>query len=234
MRKHRIFLLIFKEMKQYCAEGDFVMAVDSGKLYEAKVLRAENVGAIWKYFIHFTGWDRKYDSWVDESLIIKRDDKVKLAKMSSTVDTKIPTKKGKKPEESSVATRSCAETTNTVDTQTSATIEAEVVSTIKDEDTKSTSKRKADTQELESLRKHRKRLALQDLVDEDDETFVAKLPIPPALKKHLVDEFGLITNQDAPGRLLQLPKPKDLNVDAIVKEFLVQRIAKVEGDSVQV
>lgn len=215
-------------MKQYCVVGDIVSAVDNGKLYDAKVLRAENVGAIWKYFVHFQKWDRKYDTWMDESMVIRHDDTAKLERMSATVDTSKPVpKKSKKGESHSTESTAAS-------SEEGAGLKTETTSSIKEEETKATSKRKADASELESLRKHRRRLAMQDLVDEDDENFVAKLAIPPVLKKHLVDEYGLITNQDAPGRLLQLPKPKELNVDAIVKEFLEQRISKLEGDAVQV
>jgi hypothetical protein len=46
-----------------------VMAVDRGVLYDAKVLQAKYVESSWQYFIHFNGWARRYDTWIEEALI---------------------------------------------------------------------------------------------------------------------------------------------------------------------
>ena len=218
----------------YCQVNEIILALDSGILYEAKVLKIENVGGISKYFIHYQGWARKYDLWADEAFIAKKGDQAKINKINSGLDgVKIKAKVEKKVAEpikvetvegaasQGISTRSENATDNTD--------EKKDVS-----DKKVVQKRKAEIQDLEALRKHRRQLLAIDLVDEDDENFVAKLPIPQILKKHLTDEWRLITNQELPGRLLMLPKVGDQTAEKIVKEFLQQRISKLNKDKVQV
>jgi len=59
--------------------GESVMAYDKGKLYEAKVLKttitANDTNC---YFIHYLGWSRKYDIWLEESHICAKSDKTKM------------------------------------------------------------------------------------------------------------------------------------------------------------
>lgn len=49
------------------AEGDLVRTLDRGKLYNAKIIR---VGADNQYFIHYQGWNKKWDRWVHASLLL--------------------------------------------------------------------------------------------------------------------------------------------------------------------
>jgi hypothetical protein len=219
-------------LKTYCDANDIVLALDNGTLYEAKVLRVQHVGGISKYFIHYQGWHRRYDSWVDEALIAKRDDTAKQAtiKAAAVHGATKAAKAGKK----GAAIKE--ENLNSEATEQEEVPAAAVQSSIHvtpAEETRS-GKRKADPNEQEALRRHRRRLLQMDLVDEDDDTYVAKLPIPPQLKKHLTDEWRTITTQDAAARLLKLPKTGDQTVERIVKAFLDQKIPKLEKDKVQV
>jgi mortality factor 4-like protein 1 len=50
------------------AEGDLVRSLDMVKLYPAKVLK---VGSDDQYFIHYQGWNKKWDKWVHASLLMK-------------------------------------------------------------------------------------------------------------------------------------------------------------------
>lgn len=49
-------------------ENENVRALDQGKLYPAKVVRC---GDAEQYFIHYHGWNKKWDKWVHASLIMK-------------------------------------------------------------------------------------------------------------------------------------------------------------------
>ena len=46
-----------------------VMALDKGTYYSAKILKAEESNGVMKYFIHFLGWNRKWDRWTDASMM---------------------------------------------------------------------------------------------------------------------------------------------------------------------
>ena len=50
------------------SEADLVRSLDMCKLYPAKVLK---VGSDDQYFIHYQGWNRKWDKWVHASLLMK-------------------------------------------------------------------------------------------------------------------------------------------------------------------
>lgn len=214
----------FRAMKQYCQANDIVLALDNNTLYEAKVLRVQNVGGTCKYFIHYQGWHRKYDTWVDESLIAKKDDVAKQSAITAGVPAGDKATKGKKGTASKEVSVKDEPVEQTDTKQPEPVVEPAA-------QTKSAGKRKADPQEQELLRKHRRRLLQMDLVDEDDDVYVAKLPIPPQLKKHLTDEWKIITSQD---RLLKLPKAGDQTVEHVVMAFLDQRVPKLEKDKVQV
>jgi len=224
-------------MKQYSQVGDIVLAVDNNHLYEAKILRAELVGT-WKYFIHYQSWGRKFDCWVDEQLIAKKEDTAKQMRIvQGSIDAALAknlTKKAKKAAETKeVEVESgVEEKTEPISTRSAQTV------TVKEEDdqTSSIGKRKVvvETAEQERIRKNKRLLHQMDLVDDDDESFVAKLPIPYPLKKHLIDEHTLIASPDAPARLLDLPKAKEQTVECIIKEFLNQKIKALEKDKVQV
>lgn len=62
--------------------NDIIFAADSGKLYEAKVLKCQQLqGDSMKYFIHYQGWHRKFDVWIDEALAAPLDDKKRIDKL---------------------------------------------------------------------------------------------------------------------------------------------------------
>ena len=48
---------------------EIVMASDRGILYEAKVLQCKYADSSWQYFIHFNGWSRRHDTWIEEAHI---------------------------------------------------------------------------------------------------------------------------------------------------------------------
>lgn len=57
---------------QQFEENELALAKDRGKLYEAKVLKAKLCNKAWKYFVHYQGWSRKYDCWIDEKDMSKK------------------------------------------------------------------------------------------------------------------------------------------------------------------
>ena len=62
-----------------------VMAADRGVLYEAKVLQSKYVESSWQYFIHFNGWARRHDTWIEEALIGLTSDTERLESIRETM-----------------------------------------------------------------------------------------------------------------------------------------------------
>jgi hypothetical protein len=256
-------------MKQYCQVNDTVLCFDCGVLYEAKVLRVEQMGALCKYFVHYKAWARKFDKWVDEPLIALKTDLAKQEKIITGVDytkekgiasAKESSKRGKKQTTDvalPVAERDECETAKTEIAAGNLDSAHDVSSGLRKRghvdardgsneapsaQPKLSSKRKIDTAEMETLKKNnneRKRLALMDIVDEDDEPITFTLTIPFPLKRHVAEEWSFIaattsSPEPTPRKLLRLPKPTELNVESILKSFLAFKIPKLEKDKVQV
>jgi hypothetical protein len=82
------------------------------------------------------------------------------------------------------------------------------------------------------VKKHLKELAMQDLADEDkDDTFCAKIPIPPSLKRCLVDEWTYVTNE--PKKLLVLPRGSGKTARDLVMQYLAWKEDKGDRDQVK-
>ena len=247
--------------------GEIVYAVDNGNVYEAKVLMVQHEGSLWKYFIHFQGWSRKFDVWVDESALAKTDDMAAIERLKDSAKLVIvTTKKGKKK----------GQALGLNDIIPGAIVEGQEG----DEDgmggaggmavdgegggngydvyngedggtgvgggkagggkrrnsgassSSSSSKKAKMVVDAATLAKQRKMIAASDMFDMEDDGDIdphTRIPIPIGLKKHLVDEWGLIT-QD-PKKLIQLPRP--INAQTVVKEYLDQKLNKVEGDQLE-
>eukprot|EP00983_Pelagomonas_calceolata_P056512 1144614-Pelagomonas_calceolata.AAC.9 len=56
------------------AIGEKVFVPHTDKYYEAKVLKSEYRGqGGWYYFLHYNGWNKKYDEWVEAVGLVKAD-----------------------------------------------------------------------------------------------------------------------------------------------------------------
>jgi mortality factor 4-like protein 1 len=237
-------------MSTTCDVGDIVFALDKGSLYEAKILKAQVFGSKVAYFIHFQGWARKFDTWIDgANCCMKGDEKnrQRLLGMEAPKDDK-GKNKGKKArskkgdsmnKDSSDAPKSPAagqapgegEAANSAaDDDTSLT---KVEKTEENTDEKPLSfvhqnKRKSEDARIADLReatKRNRKLAEQDLmIDIDDGAYTVRIEIPLPLKRHLVDEWGLITKE--PKRLMKLPKKENLTVKSIMTAYMNDKRGK--------
>jgi hypothetical protein len=75
-------------------------------------------------------------------------------------------------------------------------------------------------------RKEKRQLAEAELTVENDGSFDEKIPLHASLKKHLVDDWTLITK--VPQRLVSLPKPAHATVSSIITEFIASKTVKKE------
>lgn len=208
------------------AVGDIVLSPDQGKLYEAKILRLNVTNGVTRCFIHYQGWARKYDIWLEENMLAHKNDEADCQKLLQKAreswnpsvkkaDKETVVKIGKftvkvggdenKNESANAEDETGTEDTNGVNTRNGTNVAS------------STKKRKDNFQdETKNLRLE---LLQKDLVDEHDEVFTDKLDIPHSLKKHLVDDWTLITQHEK--RLLKLPKPSNQNIRAIIDMYLL-------------
>jgi hypothetical protein len=204
-------------------EGDAICVADRGKMYSAKVIKAAKAGNIFRYFIHFQGWAKKYDTWVDEHIICCETDiagkerlRLSLGGGSKAVGN------GKKTSVSSDM--------NGIDSVEGA--EEASSSSSSSSSTSTSIKRKVITEDhMIAAKKKRKELAQKDLIDENsgiDAEYSSKVPIPLNIKKHLVDEWSLVTGTAK--RLINLPRP--ITVANIIEEFLDQKEKKIGSEEV--
>ncbi len=229
--------------KQKFEVGDVVMAIDKGVNYKGKVLKCQTMGVLHKYFIHFLGWDRKHDIWTDESQLTSLDgDKVSKGKTPKKVESatcasglkraiKTENDASSSDEEDSSEKSSKKKRPHSSGTNSSMSCEKERDSK---ELTASSSSRtaapaKEESSGASSIKRFKKTLAGMDLVEDDDEeSYSLRVAIPTSLKRHLVDEWTLIT-QD-PRKLLVLPRPSQSTVTAIISDFLESKVtAKIDA-----
>jgi mortality factor 4-like protein 1 len=221
-------------------EGDVVQAIDKGKAYPAKILKCQRgsgsggctAGAGHKYFIHFQGWHRKYDTWIDGNSIVNPN--------SINLDQQLSQQKQQRGVSLSVMSTPVSELStggkrkgklSSVSMDTDATTEEST--SVKSEDVKATttsstsnssghSKTAATTENINAIRRQKRLLAESDLVEDDDEaTWTIKLPLPSILKRHLVDEWTLVAND--PKNLIKLPRPYLKTVRGLVDAYLEKK-----------
>lgn len=179
---------------------DVVKALDNGKLYDAKILKIQNIGSKVMYFIHFQGWAPKFDTWIHEDQVSEKSDVDRMKSLEDQISGIAPTKqsvkKNKRP------------------------LDPDAVMVVGDDggpkldDAAAKEKARADLLAAQ-FRKRRKQLSMKDMAENEDPAVSAKLNIPLGLKKHLVDEWGLITNDK---RLLKLPRP--ITVEKAIDDYV--------------
>lgn len=204
--------------KQKFAIGDTVWAVDNGKLYKSKILNLMHLDTVWKFFIHYQGWQKKYDIWMDENNLAAFTPKDK-DKLLNTIE--IGGKVAVKNKKSN--TKKNDDDNENENEKSDDIIENE--KTKKEVSTRVIVNRES----LTALKHKRKFLAGEDLVDEDcgiDTKILNKIPLPLNLKKHLVDEWSLICGAEK--RLIDLPRKMTLK--KIIEDFLGDRKEKCTDD----
>ena len=204
------------------SEGDLVWAADNGNLYLSKIIKATEVGKLRKYFIHFQGWNEKFDVWADEyNLVAQKDEAGKKKLFDSLQGIAKPTKEKKNSikneseriEHDEVHVPDILKRGRTL--MSSSSVQRKILS---DED-------------MNLAKKRRRELAEKDLIDEHcglDGIYFGKILIPLNIKKHLVDEWNLITGLEK--RLLRLPRT--ITVSDIFDEFLDEKKGKATLDVV--
>jgi hypothetical protein len=214
--------------------GEYVVALDKAQLYEAKIIKIQDLKGFRSYYIHYKGWDRKYDTWTDEEKMAKKDDPESLARLKKLGDDtkKIGSKeivdtqknfisqlqKGTKTsKKSQQSEKNDSSTTHDMDDDDA----DENYNNADDLIISSKRKYKETTGEQLDLVKKRRQLLQQDLIDEEDAVDGSKLiTIPKELKKILVEDWRGITRN--PQKLISLPLNEKMTVDSIINDFLTK------------
>mmetsp|Transcript_12480 Transcript_12480/g.37494 ORF Transcript_12480/g.37494 Transcript_12480/m.37494 type:complete len:415 (-) Transcript_12480:107-1351(-) len=149
--------------------GEVVYARDQERLYKAKVLRARNDAGVGRqYYIHFNGWNSKWDVWMPPVALMKDTPQtVKKAKELESIAKGDPPRGAKRERGAGAAGGGAADAGETSE-------EAE--------------------RRLEQGRLKRQKLKERQLF-EDSGVPQTKLPVPMDLKQLAVDDWEKITDQ---------------------------------------
>jgi mortality factor 4-like protein 1 len=214
---------------------DTVLSFDNGMLYEAKIMKIQEYGKERKYFIHYNGWARKYDMWMDEDQLADKSDPLAVERLKEAAREKLlPTGKrgktsapkqaivkiGKQKIDFETVNRGPAPASTTASNSSSAMAIAstERVERLLKE------KKSATLKGIELIsfdaKTYQKELLQKDLIDQvDDEVLVAKIKLTMTMKRHLLDDWNLIT-KEMNNRLIRLPKSYNQSLTGIFEDFL--------------
>lgn len=78
-------------------DGEKVLCFHGPLLYEAKIHKLRVKERVTKYFVHYAGWNTKWDEWVADSRVVKYNDEG-LKKQKDLKQQHTTTRKGKKKE----------------------------------------------------------------------------------------------------------------------------------------
>jgi len=182
------------------SSGDTVFALDGGRTYKAKVLKSQIMDGATQYFIHYDGWNRRWDKWV------------KSSELTST--------------ENSNESSASKSADNKLKSSVSSSLKKKAKGSVSGED-----------DDVVQSRKKRKQLILNDLEVENESDSPEenkpqlKLEFPFALKKHLVDEWEMITQE--PLHLHKLPRPESVTVAKLLQDFLAYKQKKIDEQQME-
>jgi len=185
-------------------EGDCLWAQDGKKLFPAKVLKISNYKGILKFYVHYQGWNRKWDSWIDAEFVKKNDkdndQSVKARHSGVAIETEEdPTRKRKKPSDDG-----------------------------DDDDNYNVEKQISMKEALENAKRRAKELLETDCVDYPNlpkRGFHVNMPF--SMKRQIVHDWEAVAK--SPHKLLPLPRP--LPLSKIIANFLL--LKKEEADDEQ-
>lgn len=209
--------------------GELVMAADSGKLYEAKIIKIQEIDDVCKYFIHYNGWARKYDTWIDDDLIAKKGETKAVEKLREHAKS-VWVPEAKKSKGGTIKIGKNKQVVTQIEEARASTTETESNPT--ESSSSSTQKASHASEELQLDRKKiRKALLLLEVAEQEDCLFSSRIEIPFSLKTQLVDEWSLVSKE--PRRLLKLPKESSITVRGIIEDFIELKLLKLgESDPV--
>jgi hypothetical protein len=240
-------------------QNELVLAIDRAQLFEAKILKIQEIDGNCKYFIHFNGWSKKYDVWVEENHLAHKNNTKEISKLKEFAEEyyKIGSKNVTQAQEEFIsalhgttkgstgkggrgrkrkADGSDEELENEDDDEKDNEKERrnEELEQFAKSVQRFGKKKPSDVNQQREILKKRKQLLEKDLRDDEDDFcggISKKLNIPQNLKVMLVEDWKSITK--TPQKLISLPLPKDVTVSAAIDSFLEKHKASSEYDEYQ-
>lgn len=227
-----------------------VWACDKGTFYPAKILRRDSLSIVHKYFVHYPAWPPAEDVWLDEKLIEpwnngqpplkttvgERSQKKNKrgGKASSSSSTDVNDTEEEKPHDVSIdIAEEKEESASQVPATRGLRKRKEVDTTADEASVVDNAPATTTAQSYKSgYKKITRTITQTDLFEDPEETtFYIKFNIPNDLKRHMVDEWIIIT-QEKPSRLLKLPKRADRTVQALLQHYFEDKKLKVDAAEV--
>ncbi|XP_077491811.1 mortality factor 4-like protein 1 [Amblyomma americanum] len=204
-------------------EDEKVLCFDGPLIYEAKCLKVRFRNKKAQYFVHYIGWNKRWDEWIPESRMLKYDD-INLQKKKE-LDEAYKGMKKKKPEpepeeekdldDSSVSSEEKPQKKKATGTRVASSVASNQLSTTRAAESGGGRKRS-----------HR------DTHVEPGETFLLgeefKVRIPDELKPWLLDDRYLVTQHKM---LVQIPC--SVTVDQILADYLTEKTSEANTSSHQ-
>ena len=208
----------FKFWKMKIVEGENAWTSDNGNIYLCKVIKATSSGKLRRFFIHFLGWKARFDCWTDEQSLAHEKDDAGKERLKKSITAAPPPPIKEKRKRISLDTKD-----STVEGEDSADCVAS--SSMLSSSSVTNKVTNLSGEDQLAAKKRRKALAEQDLIDEYsgiDGEYVVRVPLPLNVKKHLVDEWSLVTGTGK--RLISLPRA--VSIASIFEEFLDEKERK--------
>ncbi|XP_022695949.1 mortality factor 4-like protein 1 isoform X1 [Varroa jacobsoni] len=218
-------------------ENEKVLCFHGPLLYEAKCIKAQVKDKVNKYFVHYSGWNTKWDEWVPESRMLKVND-ANLAKQADLQAAQLKARKESGKRKSSIggaatrderrdsATPTGKEKDSAIGRGKDSADKKERPSTTgsRKRDSTSAAREKGSSLGATSSEEPKKKKTKIDAHVETEEHYMQKveirIKIPDDLKNRLADDWDLVCRQR---KLVKLPC--EYTVDKILQEYLTQKIS---------
>ncbi|CAG2180684.1 unnamed protein product, partial [Oppiella nova] len=202
-------------------------------IYEAKCLKRIHIDNSYRYYVHYNGWNKSWDEWVDESMIMALNDqnlkRQQELRQSLQAVKQANASNAKKRKTTTAQTTDGAVKDATPAMATDASNRRTKTSSAVKNGTKSGDSSNDNESNGSTDRKKKKRKTIARIMSIED-SFTTKLEIrikiPDALKPCLVDDWDLIT------RLKMLyDLPAKTSVETILDDYMRQKVAESGGAS---
>jgi len=174
--------------------NELVFALHQGKTYKAKILESkfDETANEWQYYIHYDGWNKKWDTWAEADVLQKRTDKTEeiFNKMNTAICKKSDIKKtGGSKSNSKRSTITQGDITSQI--QLSAA-----------DDSHDSSSTTATSKENNKRTRKRQRTESVEKLKTFENKVVIEIKLPDEIKSCLSRDWHLINNEN---KLVNLP-----------------------------